>query len=410
LKWLLACLRRGRLILLLLVLAALAAGGYAAWRWWGTAQLLSQGEAALAGREYTKAHEQLARYLSLRPNDVRAHLLAARTARRLKKYDEAEEHLRRCRQDKGVSEAVALEYALIEVQRGGEGSLEALRQRALVDDDLALLILEVLIQNDLDTYRLRQAQQDLTLFLSRRPDDLQALLGRGSVWERLLSFADARDDYRRAVTAHPDSERARLRLADTLLIAGTPAEALEQYQWLAARWPERPEVRLGLARCRRRLGDLNEALHMLDALLAETPGHGEALWERGQVELDQGRPSDAEPWLRKAVAALPYDRRVAYTLSRCLLELDRRDEAEAVSARVAQLDADVRRLDELRQEILKRPNDARLRCEGGLLFLRNGERREAIRWLQTALRLDPHCEEARSALANVDSADLQGPR
>src|SRR5205814_620822 len=160
-------------------------------------------------------------------------------------------------------------------------------------------------------------------------------------------------------------------------------------------------------------------------------------------ELDQGRPSDAEPWLRKAVAALPFDRRVSYTLSRCLLELDRRDEAEAVSARVAQLDADVRRLDELRQEILKRPDEARLRCEGGarvrarvakldaafrrladlrqgilngpaeagwgwgggLLFLRNGERREGIRWLQTALRLDPHCEEARSALANADSAD-----
>jgi tetratricopeptide (TPR) repeat protein len=403
-------LRSSRLLLLLLILAALAAGGYATWRWRWTAQLLSQGEEALAGREYTKAHEQLARYLSLRPSDTRAHLLAARVARRLKQYDEAEEHLRRCRQDGGVREAVAVEHALLEVQRGGEGSIEALRQRALVDDELALLILEVLIQNDLDTYRLRQAQQDLTLYLSRRPDDLQALLGRGSLWERFLSFADARDDYHRAVAAHPDSERARLKLADTLLIAGTPAEALEQYQWLAARWPDRPEVRLGLARCHRRLGDLKEALPLLDALLAEAPGHGEALWERGQVELDQGRPSEAEPWLRKAVAALPYDRRVAYTLSRCLLELEHRDEAEAVSARVAQLDADVRRLDELRQEILKQPDDAQLRCEGGLLFLRNGERREAIRWLQMALRLDPHCEAARSALAKADSADPPGPR
>src|SRR5262249_26047800 len=128
-------------------------------------------------------------------------------------------------------------------------------------------------------------------------------------------------------------------------------------------------------------------------------------WERGQVDLDQDRPAEAEPWLRKAVAALPYDRRVAYMLSRCLLELDRRDEVAAVNARVAEIDADVRRLDELRQEILQHPNDAKLRCEGGLLFLRNGERREGIRWLQTALRLDPNNEKARSALANADSAD-----
>src|SRR5262249_2203446 len=222
-----------------------------------------------------KAHALLARYLSLWPGDKRAHLLAARVARRLKQYDEAEEHLRRCRQE-GGSEAVALEHALLEVQRGREDSLAPLRQRALVGDELALLILEVLIQHDLDTYRLRMAQQDLALYLSRRPDDLQALLASGSVWERLLNFANACDDYSQAVTAHPDSEQARLRLADTLLIAGTPAESLEHYQWLAARGPDRPEVRLGLARCHRRLGDQQGALRLLDALLAEAPGNGEA--------------------------------------------------------------------------------------------------------------------------------------
>src|SRR5262249_16371727 len=141
-------------ILLVLVLAGLAAGGYTAWSWWSSAQLLSQGERALAQREYTKAHDLFARYLNRRPGDTRAQPLAGRAARRLKQYDEAEDHLRRCRQDKGLGEAVAVEYALLDVQRGGEGSLEALRQRALVDDELALLILEVLIQQDLDTYRL----------------------------------------------------------------------------------------------------------------------------------------------------------------------------------------------------------------------------------------------------------------
>src|SRR5690348_9958316 len=317
-------------VILLLALAALGTGGYAGWRWWAARQLLRQAEEALAGHEYGKARGQLARYLAWRPGDSRGRLLAARAARRLRQYDEARAHLRLCRQAGGTAEAIVVEYALIDVQQGEDGPVPELRERAAqADDDLALPILEVLVQYDLDTTRLRQAQHDLTLYLARRPDDLQALLGRGAVWEKLLSFADAQEDYRRAVAAHPDSELARLRLADALLISGTPAEALEHYEWLAARWPQRPEVRLGLARCHHRLGDPDEARRLLDALLAESPQHGEALWERGQLEMEAGRPAEAEPWLQRAVQALPFDRRVAYTLSRCLLELNRRQEAEA---------------------------------------------------------------------------------
>jgi tetratricopeptide (TPR) repeat protein len=401
---------RWRFGLVLLALGALTAGGYASWRRWEARQLLRQAEQALAGHEYGKAREQLVRYVALRPDDGRARLLAARAARRLRQYDEAREHLRRCRQAGGRPEAIAVECALIDVQQGDDGAVPELRERAaLGDDELALAILEVLVQYDLDTTRLREAQQDLTLYLARRPDDLQALLGRGSVWERLLSFADAREDYRRAVAAHPDSERARLRLADALLISGTPEEALEHYEWLAARGPQRSEVRLGLARCRHRLGDAEEAGRLLETLLAESPENGQALWERGQLDLEAGRPADAEPWLRKAAHALPFDRRVIYTLSRCLLELNRREEAEALTARVARLDADVRRLGQVQQEVMKRPDDAALRCEGGLIFLRNGEHREGIRWLQLAVRLDPGCEAARSALAKAEPLEPPAP-
>jgi tetratricopeptide (TPR) repeat protein len=407
-----AALRGRRLGLLALVLAlvALAAAGYAGWRWRAGRQLLAQAEAALAEHEDAKAGETLARYLSLRPGDARGHLLAARAARRLREYDEAGTHLRLCRQAGGPEETVETELALISVQQGDGGPVPVLRARARGDDELALQVLEVLSHYDLETSQLRQAQEDLTAYLDRRPDDLDALLMRGAVWERLRFFADAREDYRRAVAAHPDSERARLRLADDLLTSGTPDEALEQYQWLLARWPDRRDARLGLARCRRRLGDADEARRLLDALLAEAPEAGEALWERGQLDLDAGRPADAEPRLRKAVRALPFDRRVAYSLSRCLLELNRREEAEAVNARIVRLDADVRRLDQVQRELMKRPNDAALCREAGLIFLRNGERREGIRWLRRALRLDPNSAAARSALAKAEAAEAPSAR
>ena len=364
-----------------------------------TDRLLTEGEQALATREHARARELFERYLTERPADARARLLAARAARGARAYGEAREHLRRCRADGGEVESIAIEEALIDVELGNAHPVPMLRERARHDDDLALVVLEVLIQHDLNTYQLASAREGFTRYLARRPDDLHALLGRGFVWERYLDFASALEDYRKAVAAHPENDRARLKLADTLLIVGTPDEALAQYQWLAERWPERPPVRLGLARCYRRLARPDEAAKLLDGLLAEFPNHGETLWERGELELEQGRPVTAEPLLRKAAAQRPFDRRVHYAMYRCLLRLDRPGEAETFNARVKHLDADLVRLNAIRNEVLARPSDAALRCEGGLLFLRNGERDEGIRWLQLALRLDPKCEPARAALA-----------
>jgi tetratricopeptide (TPR) repeat protein len=380
---------------------AVLVAAFVAWRQWPK-QFLRQGEAALAARDYGKAREHLARYLSHRPDDAHALLLAARSARQLNEYYEAFEHLRNCRAAGGAVEAVDVEAALIAVQRG-EAPSPWLRRRAEEDDELALEILEALIQHDIDSYRLRQALHGLTRYLEARPDDLQALLARGFVWERFLSFPDALVDYRKAVAAHAESERARFKLAATLLISGTPDEALEQYRWLAQRRPSQPEVRLGLAKCLRLTGELDAARTQLDALVAELPDFGDAHWERGQLALDSNQPQEAELWLRRAIQAAPFDRRKHYSLYLCLTALERTNEAEQARVRVAEIDADLRRLDKICTEVMSRPDDAALRCEGGLLFLRNGEREEGIRWLRMALRLDPRNVEARRALAAVEN-------
>ena len=383
--------------------AALLAAGIVVWRQWPD-QFLRQGEVALQDRRYDEARDHLTRYLSYRPDDSRARLLAARAARNLHEYYEAFEHLRRCRAAGGDTEAVDTENSLIAVMRGQEPD-PSLRQRAEKNDELALVILEVLIQHDLDNYRLRQALHGLTRYLQTRPNDLQARLSRGYVWERFLYFADALEDYRKAVELHPESERARFKVAETLLIVGTPSEALSQYQWLAQRRPDRPEVKLGLARSQRMLGETEEARRLLTSLLVSAPESGEVLWELGQLELDAGRAAEAKPWLLKAVQAMPHDRRIAYSLSRCLVALGEEEEAEKINSQIAKIDADLRRLDELRQAIMERPNDASLRCEGGMIFLRSGEQEEGVRWLRQALRIDPKHQEARSALAAAESED-----
>src|SRR5688500_14781038 len=148
-----------RFTIAIVIVAALAAGAWASWRWW-TGQFLRQGEEALAAHAFGKAKQQLTLYLSYRPGDTRARLLSARAARRLRDFDEAAEQLRRCREDGGPEEEIDVEYALLALQRGDAGPDEALRQRSLQEDELALVILEALIQYDIDTYQLRQAQHD----------------------------------------------------------------------------------------------------------------------------------------------------------------------------------------------------------------------------------------------------------
>lgn len=383
---------------LLAMLIALVALGGGAWWWLRSDSRLAQAESALLRHDYATARAVLDVYLEERADDPAARLLAARACRGLHDYGAALEHLNRCRAARGDAGAIEVETALISLEQGSTRSLSWLRERAQLEDPVALVTLEALIQHDIDTYQLRQAQQDLNEYLRRRPGDLHALLTRGFVWERFLSFADAVVDYRTAVQYHPNSDLARLRLADTLLIAGTPAEALEQYQWLAASHPEQLEVRLGLARCHRRLGDLALAVQMLDSLAKDFPKHGETLLERGLLGLDLVQAADAALWLERAFTVLPYDRRVSYALERCLTDLGRPDEAAKYRDHTARLDEDLRRLDQLRLKVMERPGDAALRCEVGILFIKNGERHEGLRWLQTALHLDPGCDAARQAL------------
>jgi predicted Zn-dependent protease len=390
--------RRAALAGLALLVLGIPAG-VAGW-YFHAESLLRDAERALDRRDYTDAHQYLTKYLEARPGSARAHFLAARVARIGRRYDEAAEHLRVCRQLGWDEQALDVERRLRDLQEGDASAGPFLWQFAKAGGPDALPVLEVLTQFYIDGYRLTDALKCLNLYLAERPDDLRALLGRAYVWERFQYYGDAADDYRRAVAAHPDSAGARLRLADTLLLAGTPQEALPQYEWLESHGPARFEVRLGAARCRRLLGQVEEARRSLDALLAGRPNDPAVLSERGQLALDEGRAADAEAWLRKAVELAPYDRKANYSLAQCLRVLNRPDEASPFDERVKRIDADLKRIDQLSKAVVKAPNDPALRAEAAVLFLRNGEEREGVRWLQLALRLDPSNRAAHTALAD----------
>jgi len=110
-------------------------GGYAAWRvLWADARL-RDAHAALDRHDYPKARAQCEAYLQVWPASAEAHLLAARCARHLGAFDAADQHLADASRSHGDASALALEGALLDVQRGQGSAAEGLYLRTLVEYD-----------------------------------------------------------------------------------------------------------------------------------------------------------------------------------------------------------------------------------------------------------------------------------
>jgi predicted Zn-dependent protease len=398
LAWLRRHAGRAAAVLAALLLAGLAA--YFTARSVGASRHYRAAVEALDRRDPRQARQHLDAYLSAWPGDPVGHLLAARAARLAGDFDRAEDHLRACQGRQGVTRENSLEWALLHAQRDGLNEWEDdLRSRLDQDDPDALWILDVLTAQLMHSRRLFEARRYLDQWLQRCPDDPVPLVRRGWVAEHLLVEDAALADYQRALTLEPGNDEVRLRVAEILERTRHAEEALPHFEELRRRQPDSPAVLLGLARCHHQLGQTAEARDLLDALLAGHPDDPQALGERGRLALAVGNAGGAESWLRRAADRAPYDRDINYSLHECLSRLGKAEEARGVSARLKQIEEDQRRMGRLFSDLLKRPHDADLRYEGGMIFLRNGFTEDGLDWLQTALREDPGHRPTHRALA-----------
>src|SRR5262249_46658440 len=193
----------------------------------------------------------------------------------------------------------------------------------------------------------------------------------------------------------------RLHLADLLVGVSKDYErALKHYERL--QWPEAKELQvwLGTVTCKIGLNQLDEAESILRNLRADHPDEPRILSECGQLALRLGKPQEAEEFLRRALAADPYEPDAVYAYSRALHQLGRTTEAKKYEERHDAIRADLSRLDELGRQAAAKPQDANLRYEMGMIFLRNGRENDGVAWLQTALQVDPNHDASRQALVD----------
>jgi Tfp pilus assembly protein PilF len=394
-QWIILALLSAGLLALIGTGATVAGWQIAAWRDYRAAQR------AIEKRDFAEARTCLARCLQVWPNSAEVHLLAARTARRACAYDDAEEQLKECQRLDWPLEEIQLERDLIRAQRGDVTDIQdRLMLFAEHGHPNALLILEALCRGYLKTYRLAHASRCLELWLERRPDDVQALLWRAEVAELRTRNSEALVDYRRAVELAPERDEARLPLAELLVAENLPAEAIPHFERLRQKQPRNRKVLLGLAHCRRLLGEPEEAGKLLDALLQIFPEDASALAERGRIYLDKRQPAQAERWFRMAVNRAPYDRDSVYALYLCLQQSGKAQEAEEYRTKLKKIESQLSRLREVTRKIVETPHDPALRHEAGMIFLHSGQSQEGLRWLYSALQEEPGYQPAHQALAD----------
>jgi len=361
---------------------------------------LRAARAALEAYHNPQAIRHLQACLRVWPENPEVLLLSARAARRAGAYEEAERGLEKYRQARGVDDAGSFEELLLSTERAVDQVAALCRRRVGQDDPDSPLILEALTRGYLRQYRLGEAHMCIDLWLQKQPDNPQALCLKGQFhldYERAPDRAVA--SYRRAVELDPEHEEARLGLAIVLLESKSFAEAGGHLEHLRRCQPDNLRVQVGVAQCRDALGDVDTALRLVDDVLARQPEYAPALSLRGQLALERGEYAEAETWLRHAVDRAPGDHPARYNLVLCLHHNGKEEEAKHHEEELRQWEDGVKRFNEIvTRDMLKNPQDPDLHFQLGRLLLRSGHPEEGLRWLHSALHLDPGYEPARRAL------------
>jgi tetratricopeptide (TPR) repeat protein len=380
-----------------LVLAIAAPFVWAGYHAWAGRDALQRYHSAEAARHFQDC-------LRLWPwsRDPHLYLLAARAARRQGDYDEADRLLRVCQDtlhDNG-GEAV-LEWAMLRATRGDlDDTAESLRNAARRDPQLIPLVLEALAEGYLTLSRILDALRTTDDWLARQPNNPQAWFVRGKVHRQVGAPQATADDYQHVLALDPERGEARWWLGRALLDIGEYHKAYEQLR-LVQKLRDDEEVRVYLGLCLHRLDRDEEAIPLLDGVLAEHPESGMALLTRGQIALAQGRFAEAEPWLQHAARELPYDYRAQNALWECLRQQGKKKEADAQRQRTDVLYERRQRQSEILNHLMsQKPDDLQLQCELAQLYMQLGQPQVGEAWLLHALRRDRYYRPALEALAN----------
>ena len=162
---------------------------------------------------------------------------------------------------------------------------------------------------------------------------------------------------------------------------------------------DQPELLVDLAQAWRKSGEPDQAMRVIEELLANHPTYADALAERGVLEKEAGRLEQAEASLREAFRLDHTSYHIGYHLYECLGARGKSDEAAQLWDHLKEMKEDRARIRRIAMEVSKLSKAPELRYEAGMLCLRQDLDDEGVRWLFSALQDDPNHSPTHAALA-----------
>lgn len=402
-----------RAFIVLIACALLSFGAYRIWNEWQFSQALESARTALAQRHFEEASAHLIAARRIRENSGELHYLAAQTARRTGRWNSAEDHLLQAEELNWAENAIAFERSLLLASTGDFRKQEPILLAYLKTEPPptdADLVLEVIIPLYLNQYKARPVLNLMNTWAPRYPEDIRFRLWQYEAAHFAKSWNTAAEALEAAVALQPEDAELRLKLANIYMQLHRGNDAHTHFQWLLVREPTNQEYRFGLARSEREIGNTKQSILLMDELLEQDPQNALYQAHRAFADLTAGRPEQALPRLLQAVKERPYEYDLVQNLILCFEQCNKPEEAETWRQRAKAIEADLLEMRKLTISLLDNTQDADKWYRAGMLLRRNGQVKEARRWFENALRVDPGHAEATKALQELmPTHTLQNP-
>lgn len=228
-----------------------------------------------------------------------------------------------------------------------------------------------------------QAMGELDLVMQLAPTDYRPHLLKGHMLADTEQYRPAIQEYAAALKRSPPA------LVEEEILPAMAAAQMQDRQYVEAvatltRAP-RTGANLALyAECEMAQGHADAAEKLVkeaQSLDARAPGLFKVL---GRLRLDDGRPSEAVPALRKAVEADPRDYESRHQLAQALRSIGEVAQADAEAKRAVETTEQIAKLAELNKQAIDHPTDAEVRLELAELCEQLGMTKLAAMWHKAA--------------------------
>ena len=166
--------------------------------------------------------------------------------------------------------------------------------------------------------------------IQRRRNRDANLMAKAKEHESKREFAAALAAYDEVLSRRPDDTNALLRRGTVLLALGRHEDSARHFEKATLRFPGNYELLVGQVSAIRRAGAREEALSRADAIIARWPERPTAFLIRGEILNDLGRVGEARRSYKKAAENAPKDLRPQMFEARMLLRRERAKEAAAI--------------------------------------------------------------------------------